>query len=71
MKYCLVLQHQNTIFQTLYSISSEKNHTIVFPLPIDVIGHMVGGGGGGGGGGGKQAPSSIPVPATEREKKSL
>ena len=31
-------------FQTLYSISSEKNHTIVFPLPIDVIGHMVGGG---------------------------
>ena len=30
--------------QTLYSISSEKNHTIVFPLPIDVIGHMVGGG---------------------------
>ena len=69
MKYCLVLQPQNTIFQTLYSISSEKNHTIVFPLPIDVIGHMVGGGGGGGGG--KQAPSTIPVSATEREKKSL
>jgi len=30
--------------QTLYSISSEKNHTIVFPLPIDVIGNMMGGG---------------------------
>ena len=71
MKYCLGLQPQNTIFQTLYSISSEKNHTIVFPLPIDVIGHMVGGGTGGGGGGGKQPPSSPPAPATEREKKSL
>lgn len=31
-------------FQTLYSISSEKNHTIVFPLPIDVIGSLMGGG---------------------------
>ena len=30
-------------FQTLYSISSEKNHTIVFPLPIDVIGSLMGG----------------------------
>lgn len=57
----------NTIFQTLYSISSEKNHTIVFPLPIDVIGHMVGGGGGGG----KHQTPPCPVPATEREKKSL
>ena len=30
------------LFQTLYSISSEKNHTIVFPLPIDVIGSLMG-----------------------------
>ena len=34
------------LFQTLYSISSEKNHTIVFPLPIDVIGTMMSGGSG-------------------------
>ena len=27
----------------MYSISSEKNHTIVFPLPIDVIGSMMAG----------------------------
>ena len=33
------------LFQTLYSISSEKNHTIVFPLPVDVLGNMMGGGG--------------------------
>ena len=48
--------------QTLYSISSEKNHTIVFPLPIDVIGHMVGGGKPGA----KQSNLH-----TENEKKSL
>ena len=35
--------HSKTLsFQTLYSISSEKNHTIVFPLPIDVLGNMMG-----------------------------
>merc|ERR1719273_389965 len=32
--------------QTLNSISAEKNHTIVFPLPIDLIGHLLGGAGG-------------------------
>ena len=71
MNYCLVLQPQNTIFQTLYSISSEKNHTIVFPLPIDVIGHMVGGGGGGGGGGKQANTATATHIASEREKKSL
>ena len=35
--------HRIDCFQTLYSISSEKNHTIVFPLPIDVIGSLMGG----------------------------
>ena len=53
-------------FQTLYSISSEKNHTIVFPLPIDVIGHMVGGG--------KEARHEArqgPHSLAETEKKSL
>jgi len=28
-------------FQTLSSISAEKNHTIIFPLPIDVITHIM------------------------------
>jgi len=37
--------------QTLNNISAEKNSTIVFPVPIDIISHMMGGGGGGGGGG--------------------
>ena len=36
---------KNIFLQTLYSISSEKNHTIVFPLPVDVLGNMMGGGG--------------------------
>jgi len=32
--------------QTLNSISAEKNSTIVFPVPIDIISHMMGGKGG-------------------------
>ena len=31
------------IFQTLNSISAEKNSTVIFPLPIDLIGHLLGG----------------------------
>ena len=27
--------------QTLTSISAEKNSTIIFPLPIDMISHMI------------------------------
>ena len=29
--------------QTLNNISAEKNSTIVFPVPIDIISHMMGG----------------------------
>ena len=29
-------------FQTLNSISAEKNSTIIFPLPIDLITHLLG-----------------------------
>jgi len=29
--------------QTLNSISAEKNSTIIFPLPIDLIGSLLGG----------------------------
>lgn len=32
--------------QTLNNISAEKNSTIVFPVPIDIISHMMGGKGG-------------------------
>ena len=28
--------------QTLNSISAEKNSTVIFPLPIDLIGHLLG-----------------------------
>ena len=30
------------IFQTLNSISAEKNSTIIFPLPIDFLTHFMG-----------------------------
>ena len=36
------------LWQTLNSISAEKNSTIIFPIPIDVISTLMGGGGGGG-----------------------
>ena len=32
----------NCIFQTLNSISAEKNSTIIFPLPIDLISSFLG-----------------------------
>ena len=31
-----------TFFQTLSSISAEKNHTFVFPLPIDLVKGILG-----------------------------
>ena len=34
----------NPLFQTLNSISAEKNSTIIFPLPIDFISHFLKGG---------------------------
>ena len=33
------------VFQTLNSISAEKNSTIIFPLPIDFLTHFMGKGG--------------------------
>lgn len=35
------------LFQTLNSISAEKNSTIIFPLPIDFLTHFMGKKGGG------------------------
>ena len=43
--------------QTLTEIGAEKNTTVVFPLPIDMIGHMLGAAGGSGG---TSSPSSTP-----------
>ncbi|HEV2066819.1 MAG TPA: slipin family protein [Thermomicrobiales bacterium] len=40
--------------QTLTEIGAEKNTTVVFPLPIDMIGHMLGAAGG------SSSPSSSP-----------
>ncbi len=56
--------------QTLNNISAEKNSTIVFPVPVDIISQMLGrfkgdrGGGGGGGGNTHHRKSSSP----ERKK---
>ena len=30
----------NSQFQTLNSISAEKNSTIIFPFPMDLVGHL-------------------------------
>ena len=30
------------VFQTLNSISAEKNSTIIFPFPIDLVTHLLG-----------------------------
>ena len=30
-----------TLFQTLSSIGNEKNTTIIFPVPIDILGHFM------------------------------
>ena len=31
----------NTLFQTLNSISAEKNSTIIFPIPLDIMSQFV------------------------------
>ena len=36
------IRDQRLIFQTLSSISAEKNHTFVFPLPIDLVKGILG-----------------------------
>ena len=30
-------EYKNWLFQTLNSVSAEKNSTIIFPLPIDMV----------------------------------
>ena len=36
------MYHQLRYLQTLNSISAEKNSTIVFPVPIDIISKLMG-----------------------------
>lgn len=40
------IRDQRLDFQTLSSISAEKNHTFVFPLPIDLVKGILGTGDG-------------------------
>ena len=35
--HCIMFEGSLFLFQTLSSISAEKNHTFVFPLPIDLV----------------------------------
>ena len=55
------LRPQLRYLQTLNSISAEKNSTIIFPFPMELLsqwssGKPLFGGGGGGGGGGEHVP---------------
>ena len=36
----LCINFQTSIFQTLSSIGNEKNTTIIFPVPIDILSHF-------------------------------
>ena len=40
------IRDQRLVFKTLSSISAEKNHTFVFPLPIDLVKGILGTGDG-------------------------
>jgi hypothetical protein len=62
--------------QTLNTISAEKNSTIVFPLPIDLLTYFMRARGGGGGGGcgcgcNARAPPLAPSKETKGEKDTL
>ncbi len=54
--------------QTLTEISSERHSTVIFPVPIDILGQLMRtmGGDGGGGGGERQ---NVPVEGTEEGEK--
>ena len=39
---CLSRRNQFPLFQTLNCISTEKNQTVVFPLPIDLVDGLLG-----------------------------
>ena len=54
------LLFQLRYLQTLNNISAEKNSTIVFPVPVDIITHLMGGGKGRSE---PRPPPSPPVPA--------
>mgnify|MGYP001606625157 CR=1 FL=1 len=54
--------------QTLTEISSERHSTVIFPVPIDIIGMFMRGAGGGSDGG--QGGGRSRVPVQEEEKKS-
>jgi erythrocyte band 7 integral membrane protein len=53
---------QLRFLQTLNGIASEKNSTVVVPIPVELIRHFFGGGGGNKGGGKKKASSPAAVP---------
>ncbi len=53
--------------QTLTEIGAEKNTTIVFPLPIDMIGHLLGVAGGGSGGGNGSGGGTSPASSSPQE----
>ena len=40
LSYVLYLYNSILFFQTLNSISAEKNSTIIFPFPIDLVNHL-------------------------------
>jgi hypothetical protein len=45
--------------QTLNNISAEKNSTIVFPVPVDIISQMLGAWAGGNSASGKNTPAMV------------
>ena len=53
--------------QTLTEISTERQSTIIFPVPIDIIGHFMRGVGGDSGGGQSGGRSQVPVEGEEKD----
>ena len=53
--------------QTLTEISTERQSTIIFPVPIDILGHFMRGVGGDSGGGQSGGRSQVPVEKEEEE----
>jgi regulator of protease activity HflC (stomatin/prohibitin superfamily) len=54
---------QLRFLQTLTEVATERNSTIVFPVPIDLVEMFMAGRGAAGGGGGGGAPPSVAPPA--------
>ena len=53
--------------QTLTEISTERQSTIIFPVPIDILGHFMRGVGGDSGGGQSGGRSQVPVEGEEKD----